>query len=292
MRLLLIGGNGQLGWELQRTLTTLGELTCLDFPKVDLADAAGLREVIRASNPNLIVNAAAYTKVDEAESEPELAFKVNGLAPAIMAEEARRLKAALIHYSTDYVFDGQKGTDYVESDQPHPLNVYGESKCEGEHRVLAEEGACLVLRTSWVYSLRPGGFVTRVLQWARQQQTLRIVEDQVGSPTWARMLAEATTQVIAQGRSDPIGYISQHTGLYHLAGAGSTSRYEWALRILELDPHPEQQSVKAVLPVKTSEFPTPAIRPMQTGLAVQKFEAAFGLKIPAWQDSLRLLMSW
>jgi dTDP-4-dehydrorhamnose reductase len=280
-----------LGWELQRTICTLGEMTCLDFPKVDLADAAGLRSVIRRANPDLIVNAAACTNVDKAESEPDLAMTVNALAPAIMAEEARRLKAALIHYSTDYVFDGQKGEDYAESDQPHPLNVYGSSKLEGERRVLAAGGACLIFRTSWVYSLRSGGFVTRVLQWARQQQTLRIVEDQISSPTWARMLAETTSQVIAQGRKDPIGFLSERAGLYHLAGAGSTSRYEWAIQILQLDPHPEQQIVREVHPAKTSEFPTPATRPMQTGLSVQKFETTFGLKIPAWQESLRLLMS-
>ncbi len=290
LRMLLIGKNGQLGWELQRTLSTLGELTCADYPEIDLGDSNALRSLIRSVAPKIIINAAAYTNVDKAESEPELAFKINSEAPAVMAEEVKKLNGALIHYSTDYVFDGTKGSDYVESDTPNPLNVYGRSKLEGEQRVMDAGGAFLILRTSWVYSMRQGGFVTKVLQWAHQQQTLRVVDDQIGSPTSSRILAEATTQVLAQGRNEAVDYLVEHAGLYHLAGAGSASRFEWTQQILALDPDREGQTVKELIPAKTSEFPAPAVRPAQTGLSVQKFEDAFGLKIPSWQENLRLLM--
>lgn len=290
LRMLLIGKNGQLGWELQRTLSTLGELTCVDYPEIDLGDSNVLRSLIRSVAPKIIINAAAYTNVDKAESEPELAFKINSEAPAVMAEEVKKLNGALIHYSTDYVFDGTKGSDYVESDTPNPLNVYGRSKLQGELRVAETGSTFLILRTSWVYSMRQGGFVTKVLQWAHQQQTLRVVDDQIGSPTSSRMLAEATTQVLAQGRNEAVDYLVEHAGLYHLAGAGSASRFEWTQQILALDPDREGQTVKELIPAKTSEFPAPAVRPAQTGLSVQKFEDAFGLKIPPWQENLRLLM--
>jgi dTDP-4-dehydrorhamnose reductase len=265
-RIMLIGKNGQLGWELQRTLATLGEVISYDYPEIDLSKPENLRNIIRNAAPQIIVNAAAYTNVDKAESETELAQRVNAIAPGVMAEEARRLNAAIIHYSTDYVFDGKKGSSYVETDAPDPLNTYGKTKLEGELAVKAAGEAYLIFRTSWVFSLRQGGFVTKVLQWARQQTTLRIVDDQIGSPTWSRMLAEATAQVIAQGRNDPVEYLREKAGLYHLAGAGTASRYEWARAILELDPHREEQVMKELLPAKTSEFPTPAVRPMNTGL--------------------------
>lgn len=265
-QIMLIGKNGQLGWELQRTLATLGEVKSYDYPEIDLSKPENLRNVIRNAAPQIIVNAAAYTNVDKAESEPDLAQRVNAVAPGVMAEEARRLNAAFIHYSTDYVFDGKKGSSYVETDAPDPLNTYGKTKLEGELAVKAAGEAYLIFRTSWVFSLRQGGFVTKVLQWARQQTTLRIVDDQIGSPTWSRMLAEATAQVIAQGRNEPVEYLREKAGLYHLAGAGTASRYEWARAILELDPHREEQVVKELLPAKTSEFLTPAVRPMNTGL--------------------------
>jgi dTDP-4-dehydrorhamnose reductase len=265
-KILLIGKNGQVGWELQRTCCTLGEVVALDYPEIDLANVSGIRSLIADVKPSILINAAAYTNVDKAESEPEVARAVNAIAPGVMAEEAKKLGAVFIHYSTDFVFDGAKGSPYVETDTPNPLNVYGASKLEGEQLVQAAGGAYLIFRTSWVYSMRQGGFVTKVLQWARQQEILRIVDDQIGSPTWARMLAEATSQVIAQGRGDPFGYIGEKAGLYHLAGGGSCSRYEWARAILELDPKKEEQIVKHLLPAKSSEFPTPAKRPMNTGL--------------------------
>ena len=289
-RILLIGKNGQLGWELQRTLATLGEVYAYDFPEIDLSKPENLRELIRGIAPHLIVNAAAYTNVDKAETEPDLARAVNAAAPGVMAEEARRINAALIHYSTDYVFDGTKGSAYIETDIPDPLNVYGATKLEGERAVQAVGGAFLIFRTSWVYSLRQGGFVTKVLQWARQQESLRIVDDQVGSPTWARMLAEATAQVIAQGRGQPVEYMREKAGLYHLAGGGAASRYEWAKAILELDPRKEEQVVKELLPAKSSEFPTPAERPAHTGLNCDVVQELFHLYFENWKRQLSDLL--
>ena len=289
MKILLIGKNGQLGWELQRTCMTLGEVTAVDYPEVDLTHLDELRGLIQTEKPNLILNAAAYTNVDKAESEPELARKVNALAPAAMAEEMKKLKGALIHYSTDYVFDGTKGSPYVETDTPNPINVYGATKLEGEQLVQAVGANSIIFRTSWVYSMRQGGFVTKVLQWAREQETLRVVDDQIGSPTWARMLAEATAQVIAQGRIDPMDYIHQKSGLYHLAGGGSCSRYEWAKAILELDPMNEKQVVKELLPAQSSEFQTPAERPANTGLESFRSAFVYHLTIQHWKETLQLI---
>jgi dTDP-4-dehydrorhamnose reductase len=290
-RILILGKNGQLGWELQRTCACLGEMIALDYPELDLANPASLREAIQRIKPGILINAAAYTNVDKAENEPELARKVNALAPGLLAEEAKRNNAAFIHYSTDYVFDGVKGNPYIEDDPPNPINIYGASKLEGETNVQAVGGAFLIFRTSWVYSLRAGGFVTKVLQWARQQSSLRIVDDQVGSPTWARMLAEATAQVIAQGQDKPVEYITAKSGLYHLAGAGSASRYEWARAILEHDPGKKEQIVKEFLPAKTSEFPTAASRPLFTALENTHFNDVFNISLPPWTRALTLAMS-
>ena len=290
-KVLLIGKNGQLGWELQRTLATLGEVISFDFPEIDLSKPESLREMMRQISPQIIINAAAYTNVDKAESESELAWKINAEAPGVMAEEAGRLGAAFIHYSTDYVFDGTKRSPYLETDEPNPLNEYGRSKLGGEQSVEAAGAASILFRTSWVYSLRQGGFVTKVLQWARQQETLRIVDDQVGCPTSARMLAEVTAQVIAQGGDDLPGYFEKKGGLYHLAGAGAASRYGWAQAIIDLDPKKEEQVVKQLLPAKTVDFPTPAERPLRSDLSIEKFEETFELSLPPWKDGLKLLLS-
>jgi dTDP-4-dehydrorhamnose reductase len=289
MKLLLLGNTGQLGWELERTLQPLGQVVALDFPGIDMAAADSIRKVVRQHQPQVIVNATAYTAVDKAESEPELAHTINATGPGVLAEEARRLNAALIHYSTDYVFDGTKGTPYVETDLPHPLNVYGQSKLAGEQAIQSVDGTYLILRTAWVYSLRRESFVTKVLQWARQYETLRIVDDQVSNPTWARMLAESTAQVIAQGRGEPVGYIREKAGLYHLAGAGSCSRFEWAKVILELDPKKEEQIVKMILPAKSIEFLTQAKRPTNTGLDCTRSESVYHLAIQFWKETLHLI---
>jgi dTDP-4-dehydrorhamnose reductase len=289
-RILLIGKNGQLGWELQRTLATLGEVISYDFPEIDLGKPESLRDLIRNISPGIIINAAAYTNVDKAESEPEIAREINAIAPGVMAEEAKRLNAAFIHYSTDYVFDGQKGSPYVETDIPNPLNVYGKTKLEGEQIVQDIGGAYLIFRTSWVYSMRQGGFVTKVLQWARQQETLRIVDDQFGSPTWARMLAEASSQVIAQGCGEPVEYIKNKKGLYHLAGGGSCSRFEWGKEMIEFDPKKEEQLAQIIVPAKSIEFTTPVTRPENTGLECAKFSDSFSIRLPDWKESLRIMM--
>jgi dTDP-4-dehydrorhamnose reductase len=289
MKLLLLGNTGQLGWELERTLQPLGQVVALDFPGIDMANADSIRKVVRQQSPQVIVNATAYTAVDKAESEPDLAYAINATGPGVLAEEARRLNAALIHYSTDYVFDGTKGTPYVETDLPHPLNVYGQSKLAGEQAIQSVDGTYLILRTAWVYSLRRESFVSKVLQWARQHETLRIVDDQVSNPTWARMLAESTAQVIAQGRGEPVGYIREKAGLYHLAGAGSCSRFEWAKVILELDPKKEEQIVKMILPAKSIEFLTQAKRPTNTGLDCTRSESVYHLAIQFWKETLHLI---
>jgi dTDP-4-dehydrorhamnose reductase len=288
VKILLLGKNGQLGWELNRTLQPLGEVFAFDYPEVDMADAKSVRGIVLQLKPDVIYNATAYTDVDKAESEPDLAEAVNGIGPGILAEEARKLNAVLIHYSTDYVFDGNKGSPYIEADTPNPLNVYGLSKLHGEQAIQQVGGVYLIFRTSWLYSLRGNSFVNKVLRWARTQKTLRIVDDQIGSPTWARILAESTTQVIAQGRNDPIGFLTEQTGLYHLAGAGSCSRYEWAKVILELDPKKEEQIVKELLPAKSSEFLTPAERPPNTGLQCSFFENIFNMIVQSWQISNKL----
>lgn len=288
LRILLIGKNGQLGWESQRTLATLGKVTVVDYPEIDLGKPEGVRDLIRSLAPQLIVNAAAYTNVDKAESEVNLARAINATAPEVMAQEAKRLGAGFIHYSTDFVFDGKKGSPYVETDTPNPLNVYGQTKLEGEELVQLVGGAYLIFRTSWVYSLRQGGFVTKVLQWARQQETLRVVDDQIGCPTWARTLAEATAQVIAQGRGEAVDYLREKAGLYHLAGGGAATRFEWAKAILELDPQRSEQRVKELIPAKTSEFPTPAERPCNTELCCNKI-ASLNVNISPWYESLKLL---
>jgi dTDP-4-dehydrorhamnose reductase len=289
MKILLLGNTGQLGWELNRTLLTLGDLVAMDYPQIDMANPDNIRSLVRTHQPDLIVNATAYTDVDKAESEPELAMAINGTGPGILAKEARRLNGALIHYSTDYVFDGTKGEPYTEEDQPNPINVYGETKLAGEKAVQAVGGAYLIFRTSWVYSLRRPCFVTKVLQWAREQETLRIVDDQISSPTWARTLAEATAQIIAQGRGTPVDYVQEKSGLYHLAGGGSCSRYEWAKAILEMDPQKNEQIISAIKKAKSEEFNTLAQRPLTSILHCGKITKIFYISTPLWKTVLSLV---
>ena len=290
MKILLLGKNGQLGWELQRCLAPLGEVRALDYPEIDLANRDSLRDSIRANKPEVIVNATAYTAVDRAESESELAYAINAAGPAAIAEEAKSLGAALIHFSTDYVFDGTKGEPYVETDTPNPLSVYGKSKLTGEQAVQSIGGAYLILRTAWVYSTRRDSFISKVLQWARQNETLKIVDDQVSNPTWARMLAQATALSLARAGNNFYPWLIERKGLYHLAGDGVASRLEWSRKILELDPHRDEQVCKEILPALTSDFPTPAQRPLFSALDCDHFTATFGLRLPAWESALRMAM--
>jgi len=295
LKILLFGKYGQLGWELDRCLRPLGEVHSLDYPEIDLADEDQIRKLVRKTAPQIIVNATAYTAVDRAESETEAAMAINARAPGVLAEEAKDLGAALIHYSTDYVFDGSKGSPYQESDAPNPLNVYGRSKLAGEQALRQVGGIHLTFRTSWVYSLRRDSFVTKALGWARKQPELRVVTDQVGNPTWARMLAETSAQVLAMsicagGPGHLLGWLGERTGVYHLAGEGATSRLEWVQAILENDPRKDEQVTRRISPALTSEFPAPARRPLFSALDCGLFTETFNLRLPHWRDTLRLAM--
>ena len=289
-KILLFAKNGQLGHELQRALAPLGEVIALDYPEVDFTKPDQLVDLVFTSKPDLLINPAAYTAVDKAESEQEIAYRINRDSPAALTQVAKDLEIPFVHYSTDYVYDGTKGSAYVESDPTNPLNVYGQSKLEGDQAVLKAGGAALVLRTSWVYSMRQGGFVTKVSQWARQQEVMRVVDDQISGPTSARMLAEATALMIAKADKNPYDFFAERSGLYHLAGEGACSRYEWAKAIIVMDPKKEEQKVKEILTAKSDEFPNPAVRPMESVLCCDKFEHMFGLRLPDWEEAQRLEM--
>jgi dTDP-4-dehydrorhamnose reductase len=291
MKILLLGNTGQLGWELNRTLLNLGDLTAVDYPHINMADPTNICSVIREHEPDLIINATAYTDVNKAETEADLAMAINGTGPGIIAEEARKRRCALIHYSTDYVFDGTLGRPYTEEDLANPLSVYGQTKLAGEKAVSDVGGAYFIFRTSWVYSLRRPSFVTKVLQWSRENKTLHIVDDQVSNPTWARTLSESTGFVIALTKNALIEHFSEKSGLYHLAGGGSCTRYEWAKEILKLDPHPKEQITQKILPAKSTDFQTSAMRPLKSHLNCRKFEITFDLKLVHWKVDLLLSMA-
>jgi dTDP-4-dehydrorhamnose reductase len=289
--ILLLGKYGQLGWELHRSLSPLGDIVAVDYPEINLLEFDSLVSLIRRIRPKIIINSTAYTAVDQAEIEAEVAEAINGIAPGKMAELAKENKSVLIHYSTDYVFDGSKGSPYSEIDVPNPLGVYGSSKLMGERAIEEVDPAYLTFRTSWVYSLRRESFVTKVLSWARAQSELRIVDDQVSNPTWCRTLAVATALLLAKSGKNPAGWVNERRGLYHLAGDGFASRLEWAKEILDNDPQKEQQVVASIETAKTSEYPTPAERPLFSALNCDKFSDIFSLRLPKWQDALILAMA-
>ena len=291
MKIVLFGKNGQLGWELERSLSVLGDVAALDREELDLCNLHEVQRILRELRPDLIVNASAYTDVDRAEKESELAMRVNAMAPGAMAEVSRTLGAVLIHFSTDYVFDGRGNVPYSENDVTGPLNVYGRSKLMGEENIQEAGGAYLILRTSWVYSLRGNSFVNKVLGWARKNSTLRVVEDQVSSPTWARMLAEITCLLLAQNQGSLYDRLHEQCGIYHVAGSGYTSRYEWAKQILANDPNRSEQTVQVIEPGRSAEFPTPATRPLFSALDCTRFERTFGLRLPPWSSTLKLAMT-
>lgn len=291
MNIVLFGKNGQLGSEFQKILPKLGSLTCLDYEEIDLCNIPALQQALNELKPDMIVNASAYTAVDRAETEQETAMKINALAPGVMAAWARKSGAVLIHYSTDYVFDGRKGSPYVESDTPNPLNIYGKSKLAGEENIQRAGEAYLIFRTSWVYSVGGTGFVNKVLDWARKNQTLKIVNDQISNPTWAWELAKATYQLLLLNQADLREMIRGKSGIYHLAGSGYASRYEWARQILANDPNRTEQLVQSIEPVSSGEFPTPAARPLFSALDCSKFETTFNIKMPGWKDSLQEAMT-
>ena len=287
MKILLIGKNGQIGWELSKLLPSLGSVTALGREELDLNDLARTPTTVRLLEPDLIVNAAAYTAVDRAEEEHGLARAINAIAPAMLAYEAARLGAGFVHYSTDYIFDGEKGKPYLEDDEPNPLNIYGETKLEGE-RAIQESGApALILRTSWVYGLRRENFVTKVFQWAAEKPELRIVADQVSRPTWSLRIAGATVEILRRCVKAG-GFPENCSGVFHLASGSAVSRYGWAKAILD---QAAENAPPTVIPVKSSEFPTAAVRPRYSALDCTKVDERFGIRLPDWQYDLSLALT-
>ncbi len=290
-RILLTGARGQLGWELRRTLACLGEVVALDSGTMNLADAAVVRQQVRDIAPTIIVNPAAYTAVDKAEREPEAAHMVNTIAPGILAEEAARLDALLVHYSTDYVFDGSGTAPWREDDACGPLNVYGTTKLEGERAIQAAGCRHLIFRTSWVYGTRGSNFLLTMRRLLRERPELKIVADQIGAPTWSRDLAEATAQVLSQLVS-PARDASQAEpwGIYHMTNAGETSWHGFAEAIQALDESDEMDASVHLIPIPSSEYPTPAKRPLNSRLDNGKLERVFGLRMQDWQGALALCL--
>ncbi len=285
MKILLLGKNGQVGREMEKTLATIGELTACDRRDLDLSNPDLIREKIRSLQPDVIVNAAAYTAVDKAESEPELAMAVNGAALGIMAEEAARLNALLIHYSTDYVFDGTKSTPHTEQDTPHPLNVYGRSKLAGEQAIVAQATRFLIFRTTWVYDAQGKNFLTTIKRLAGQKRELSIINDQIGAPTWSREIARATAQAIEKYLAHPNP--EQLNGIYHLTAQGQTSWFGFAQAAAKYGLFDDLPHPPVLRAISSAEFPTPARRPMYSMLSNAKLLEKFGTQLPDWEVSLR-----
>jgi dTDP-4-dehydrorhamnose reductase len=293
LTILLLGSKGQVGWELQRSLSILGRVVALDRHSAehcgDLADLEGLKATVRALRPAAIVNAAAHTAVDRAESEPELAQLVNALAPQALAEAATEVGAWLLHYSTDYVFDGSGSAPWREDDATGPLNTYGRSKLEGE-RLIAQ--ACpkhLIFRTSWVYAARGGNFARTMLRLAAERERLTVIDDQRGAPTGAELIADVSAHALARLLRTGTG-----AGIYHLAAAGETSWHGYASHVITTARRLKPElalKVQAIDPVPTSAFPTPARRPHNSRLDTQKLQQAFGLSLPPWQQGVERLLA-
>ena len=292
MKLLLLGKGGQVGWELQRSLAPLGELTALDFDSTDFhADFSHpdrLAETVLKVRPDVVVNAAAHTAVDKAESEPDFARKLNATSPGVVAEAAQQIGALMVHYSTDYVFDGSGSTPWEEGDATGPLSVYGRTKLEGEQLVAQHCARHLIFRTSWVYAARGGNFAKTMLRLAKERERLTVIDDQFGAPTGAELLADVTAHAIRATLADPA-----KTGLYHVVAGGETSWHGYARYVLE-------QAVQAGVALKaspdtvdavpTSAFPTPAVRPGNSRLNTRKLQATFGLTLPHWQTGVARML--
>src|SRR5437868_9063755 len=275
--ILVTGARGQLGRELAVALAARGKVIALDRTALDLADRDSVVNTVRAIAPALIVNAGAYTAVDRAEQERDVAFAVNGNAPAILAEEAKRLNAVVIHYSTDYVFAGTQRMPYDENATPNPVNAYGESKLAGERAIAASGASAIVLRTSWVYSLRGSNFLLTIRRLAAERDELRVVADQIGVPNWARSLADATATLVGRG----MPYLAERAGLYHMSSRGHTTWYEFARAIAG------ERTRARIVPIATADYPTAARRPAYGVLNTAKFEQAFELTLPHWETALK-----
>lgn len=281
--ILLAGKTGQVGWELRHALAPLGRVIALDRTQMDLTRPDSISQAIREAAPDIIVNAAGHTAVDKVESDPGLAMQVNAVAPGVMAEEAKRLNALLVHYSTDYVFDGRKQAPYAEEDEPNPVNAYGKSKLQGERAIAASGCAHLILRASWIYSSRGTNFVLTMLRLARERKELAIVNDQIGSPTWARALAQTTAELLVK-----TGRAKEKTGIYHLSATGYTSRYDFAKKIIELARQlsGEQTGWAALRPITSAEYPLLAARPLNAATSKDKIKRIFGIEMSDWACQL------
>lgn len=293
MKILLFGKNGQVGWELQRSLAPLGELIALDARSEtlcgDLTDLAGVANTIRTVAPDVIVNAAAHTAVDKAESEPELAHTLNALAPELMAKEAERIGAWLVHYSTDYVFNGSGETPWLEADATEPLSTYGKSKLEGELGIIASGCNHLIFRTSWVYAARGGNFAKTMLKLAKERDSLKVINDQIGAPTGADLLADVTAHAILTASRR-----AEVSGLYHLVAGGETSWYGYANFVIDFARHAGIEikvPADAIAPVPTTAFPTPATRPLNSRLDTRKLQNTFNLYLPNWQSGVTRMLT-
>jgi dTDP-4-dehydrorhamnose reductase len=286
-KILLFGKIGQVGWELRRTLAPMSRLVCVDYPEVDFCNPDSVRTWIRETAPDLIVNAAAYTAVDKAESESALALKINGEAPGVMAEEAKKLGALLAHYSTDYVFDGTKTVPYVETDAPHPLGAYGRTKLAGDQAIQATGCAHLIFRLCWVYGARGNNFLLTMQRLAREREKLRVVRDQIGCPTWSRMIAETTALALRQ--TDTAEKARALSGVYHLCASGQTSWHGFASAIVDLMPA-EGKKCREVEAIASAEYPTPTKRPACSVMSTAKLERVFALRLPDWHESLRQVL--
>jgi dTDP-4-dehydrorhamnose reductase len=286
-KLLVIGKIGQVGWELRRTLAPLGSLVCVDFPEIDLTDPGSIRKWVRETSPSVVINAAAYTAVDKAETESERCHKINGIAPGLLAEEAKKLGALLVHYSTDYVYDGSKSQPYIETDVPNPLSSYGRSKLAGDQAIIASGVAHIIFRLCWVYGARGQNFMLTIMRLAREREKLRIVSDQFGCPSWSRMIAETTTLALKTVLAAPSP--AQFTGIYHLAASGHTTWHGFASSIVDLMPA-DQKKCRQVEPITTAEYPLPARRPAYSVLSCEKLKRTFGLQLPTWNESLRMVL--
>ena len=293
MNILLLGKGGQVGWELQRSLAVLGDVTALDFDSQehcgDFSNPAGVTDTVRDLRPDIIVNAAAHTAVDKAESEPDLARLLNATTPGVLAEEAARLGAWLVHYSTDYVFDGSGTRPWLETDTPAPLSCYGRTKLEGEQLIQQSGARHLILRTSWVYAARGGNFAKTMLRLAQERDRLTVIDDQWGAPTGADLLADVTAHAIRHLAQHP-----QDGGLYHCVAAGETNWNLYAKEVLTLAAQ-TQPAIKLkateVAPVPTSAFPTPAVRPHNSRLDTRRLQATFGLRLPHWRDGVARMLT-
>lgn len=288
MKILLLGKGGQVGWELQRSLSPLGELVALDFDSQELCgdftNLVGLAQTVRAVQPDVIVNAAAHTAVDKAESEPELVRTINALAPNVLATEAHKLGALLVHYSTDYVFDGSGEHARSEDEPTAPLSVYGQTKLDGERLIALTECKHLIFRTSWVYAARGGNFAKTMLKLGAEQEVLNVINDQIGAPTGADLLADVTAHAIR-------AFTPALTGTYHLVATGETNWFEYARFVFE---HARKSGLALKLqqlnPIPTSAYPTPAKRPHNSRLNTSKLRDSFGLMLPPWETGVARML--